>query len=69
MVSKFEKNFSGTEVLYFIKQYNLEAAKELEYDFKNLHKPSLIELYHQGWSIDTDISRAENFFFILSKRK
>lgn len=57
---------------YFGVYNNLSCAgdtKEIKYSTGKDNKEyiDLYGLYHQGWKVDTDVSRADAFMFVLSK--
>lgn len=61
-----------TNHYYFGVYTNLSCegdTKEIKYSIDKANKEyiDLYNLYHQGWKVDTDVSRANNFVFVLSK--
>lgn len=65
---KSRKVISCISPLVFYPDYALECYGDTaDVIYNKAGKITMQALYHQGWKVDTDVSRAQEFMFILSK--
>lgn len=71
-ISEIKKTNTPREVVICsqVFSFRISSGMECHGDIENIPEPATIQaLYHDGWKIDIDLSRAEDFVFILSREK